>query len=111
LESRSIYKVSHSINKINWLNPTIENGAWIYIGTGDEIRRELIFTSINEHFTNSVLYVSWTRNGSKEVSKADIERSIDDILGVYDFSIWDINFKKVIEFNKSGVMRIGEVNT
>ena len=110
MESRLIYKVSHSIYKIEWLNPTAENGAWIYIGIGGEMRKQFIISSINEYFSvDNVLYVSWTRNGSKVVLKENIENSIDNILGVGDFSVWDTNFKKVIEFNKTGVMRFGKV--
>lgn len=109
MESRLIYIVSHNISKIEWLNPTFENGAWIYIGNDEEMRKDLIFKSINDHFTDNVLYVAWTRNGSREVSKANIELGIEDILGRFNFSIWDTKFKKVIQFNKNGVMRLGEV--
>ena len=110
MESRLIYKVSHSINKVEWLNTTVESGAWIYIGNGDEMRKQFIISSINEYFAiDNMLYVSWTRNGSKEVLKENIENEVGNILGVDHFSIWDTDFKKVIEFNKTGVMRFGKV--
>jgi len=109
LESRLIYIVSHNQNKIEWLNVTVENGAWIYIGNGDELRKEFINKSIDEYFVDSRLYIAWTRNGSKQVPKKNIVYAINNILGSENFSIWDTNFKRVIEFNKMGVMRFGEV--
>ena len=111
MESRLIYKVSHSLHKIEWLNNTVENGAWVFVGSGDDMRKEFIIRRIDEYFVDGTLYVSWTRNESKEVKKENIEYAIENILGVHDFSIWDTNFKKVIEFNKNGVMRFGEVKT
>jgi hypothetical protein len=108
LESRLIYKVSHSKYNIEWLNPTYDNGAWIYIGNGDETNKELILKCINEHFEDDhTLYISWTRNDSKEVPKADIESELSDILG-NDFSIWNTAFTKVIELTHIGVMRLGK---
>lgn len=112
MDSRLIYIVSrHSISKIEWLNPTKENGAWIFVGDGDEVKKSFVFKCISEHFTDNILYVSWTRNGSIETSKENIESAIKDILGKADFFIWDIQFKRVIEFNESGVMRLGEVKS
>lgn len=112
MESRLIYKVSrHCLQNIEWLNATVENGAWVYIGNGYEIRKEFILSSISEYFADEILYISWTRNGSKEIPKETIETAIENMLGVDNFSIWDINFKKVIEFDKMGVMRLGKVKT
>src|SRR5690606_37418393 len=110
MDSRLIFVVTDRLrSKMEWLNPTIENGSWVYIGNDSETRKEFIFKCINEHFTDNELYVSWTRNGSRKVSKETIEFAVDDILGKYDFSIWDTKFKRVIEFSKNDVMRLGEV--
>ena len=111
LESRLIYKVSHSISNIYWSNPTKENGAWVYIGNGDELKTAFVFKCISEHFADNILYVSCTRSKSLQTSKDNIEAAIKDILGNHDFTIWDTQFKKVIEFNKNGVMRLGEVKS
>ena len=111
MESRLIYKLTrYRTNdiEIHWLNSTFENGAWIYIGDGEQINREFVLKKINEHFTDNILYVSWTRNESIEMSKENIESAIKGILGEHDFSIWDSKLRKVIQFNKNGVMRLGE---
>ncbi len=73
------------------------------------MRKEFIIKSIDEYFVDNTLYISWTRKESKEVRKENINDAIENILGVHDFSIWDTNFKKVMEFNKNGVMRFGQV--
>ena len=107
MEPRLIYKVAHSITKIEWLNTTVENGAWVFIGDGPELKKEFIFKSIEEFFSDNTLYVSWTRTGSKAVLKNNIELELKGILGENDFSIWDSKFEKVVEFKSTGVMRFG----
>lgn len=112
MDSRLIFVVTCKLHhKIKWLNPTIENGAWVYVGNALETRKEFIFKCVNGHFTDDELYISWTRAGSCKVPKESIEAAVDDILGIYDFSIWDTKFKRVIEFNKIGIMRLGELET
>ncbi len=90
------------------MNNTRENGAWVYIGNGDEMNRDSIIKKINEHFDSDNLYIAHTRNESIEISKKYIGKAIESILGRVSFLIWDTNFKKVIEFDRNGVMRFGE---
>lgn len=109
MESRLIYKTSqHYIHKVEWLNRTYENGGWIFIGDGDNVDKKQVLNSIAKHLTDEILYISFTRNDSRIAPKTDIELAIADILGRYDFSIWDRDFKHVINFNKNGVMRVGK---
>ena len=107
MDSRLIYIVSHRIHNISWLDWTHENGGWVFIGDGDNVDKALVLKYINNHFADETLYVSFTRNDSRIVSKVNVELAIKDILGKHDFSIWDNEFNKVIVFNKNGVMRIG----
>jgi hypothetical protein len=44
-----------------------------------------------------------------QVSKSSIEQVIDGLLGFQNFLIWDANFKKVMEFNKIGTLRYGQL--
>ncbi len=108
MDSGLIYKVTHNIANIEWLNTTFENGAWIYFGHGEEANKQFVVDNINEYFADeTILYVSWTRTGSKEILKENVEFELADVLGLEDFSIWNSNFKRVIDFKGIGVMRFG----
>lgn len=110
MDSRLIFKLSDRIyeNDIDWLNRTHENGAWIYIVDGNTLMKEFIFDKLNNHFTDNTLYIALSRNDSRVISKKEIESSIEDILGKYDFRIWDTEFKKVAEFKSTNcIMRLG----
>jgi hypothetical protein len=101
MESALIYSVgSHMKNIANW-------SAWVYCGIEDDIKEDVIENAVNEFFPDRMLYLVTNRKASGEVNKQDILERIKKGLGQNDFFIWDINFKKVIEFNKIGVMRNG----
>jgi len=82
---------------------------WVYCGVGDEIKEDVIDMAINEYFQDSMIYFVSARKESREVNKKDILELIKKELGQNELFLWDVNFKKVIEFNKIGVMRNGLV--
>jgi hypothetical protein len=87
------------------------DSEWIYFGDGTNVKKTIVVEIINTHFIESRLLVSWTRQESFQVERDEIEKSIERILGLESFLIWDTNFKKVIEFNHIGVLRVGEVSS
>jgi len=44
-----------------------------------------------------------------ETNQKEILKLTADLLGIADFFIWDADIKKVIEFNKIGVFRCGQL--
>jgi hypothetical protein len=84
---------------------------WIYCGIGDDTKEDFINNMINEYFQDSVLYFVSNRKESGEINKRNILERIKKELGQNELFVWDVNFKKVIEFNKIGVMRNGFVPT
>jgi hypothetical protein len=84
---------------------------WIYCGIGDDTKEDVIDNMINEYFQHSVLYFVSNRKESCEINKQNILERIKKELGQNELFVWDVNFKKVIEFNKIGVMRSGLVPT
>ncbi len=91
-------------DKTNW-------GEWIYCGVGSDIKEDVIDEAIKEHFLDSILYFVSTRKGSSEINKQDILEKIKKELAQNELFIWDTNFKKVIKFDKIGVMVNGVVPT
>ena len=110
MDSKLLYSGSEGMkHKVSWNRITSES-EWTYIGEGSNINMTMVLNSINCHFSNPLLYVCWTRQNSFEATKEHVEIGIKELLGRQDFFIWDSKFKLVIEFNKIGVMRLGQVN-
>ena len=112
LDSKLIYSASEALKlKISWTKVTVDS-EWTYFGEDWEVNKGIVNDSINYHFNSyNSLYVSWTRQQSIEVNKSQIIEQIEKLLGKQSFFIWDTKFKKVIEFNKLGVMRRGKVSS
>jgi hypothetical protein len=109
MESSLIYSASRSLkHKVNWIKVSAET-EWIYFGAQDEANKPIVVKSINEYFPDSTLYIALGRKDSRQADKCEIGEAIDNILGIQDFLIWEMGFKKVVEFNHIGVMRRGYV--
>ncbi|MBK7292048.1 MAG: hypothetical protein KBF82_13320 [Chitinophagaceae bacterium] len=109
MESKLIYIASEKLKgKIKW--PKVSDGEWIYFGAGNEIKNDIVIEKINSHFSEQLLYVSWTRQDSFQTNRKEVFENIKHILGVQDFVIWNSSFSKAIEFNKIGVLRCGKAD-
>ena len=101
MESHQLYSASsHMKNRANWCE-------WIYCGIGDDIKDDIIYKAVNAYFPDSKIYFVSTRKESSQVNKQNVLERIKKGLGEYELFLWDANFKRVIEFNKIGVMRYG----
>ena len=101
MDAHLIYSSSsHMKSVVTW-------SEWVYCGIGDDIKEDVIEKTVNEYFQGSLLYFVTNRKESEEMNKMKIFEMIKTRLGQIEISIWDSNFKKVIEFNKIGVMRSG----
>jgi hypothetical protein len=107
MDSKNIFILSQTYsNKINWekVNPDSE---WTFIG-GDKMKAKDLLDSF---FNNELsLYLIIDRHNSKQDNKPYIFEKIKEYLEQRDFLIWDLNFNKIIEFNKVGVYRVGKRN-
>jgi len=66
---------------------------------------------VNEYFQDSTLYFVTDRKESSEINKQDILQRINKELEQKELFLWDVNLKKVMEFNRIGVMRKGLIST
>ncbi len=109
LTSRVIYEKSkHLQSNVKWI--LIDDVEWIYGGTTDDLKLNIIINHFDNHFKGFKKFnISLNRNNSYEVSRNDIEATIIKLIGIENFFIWDSDFKNVIEFNEIGVFRKGEI--
>ena len=109
MDSRIIYESNKTYyNKVEWLMPSIKSESeWIYLNF-EETKSEIIIQEIIESFFESeILFVSLTRNESFQTEKTNINTKIKEYLKSENFSIWNQEFSKVLDFNKIGIYRKG----
>jgi len=106
MDPHLIYTISRSIkdNKIHWIKAS-NDSEWVHFGVNKQIAIDII----DNHFSNELLYVVFTRRKSVQTAKIDIEKMISALFGFQNFSIWDAEFKKIAQFNSIGTVRIGLV--
>jgi hypothetical protein len=104
MDSRIIYESNKTYNnKIEWLMPTIRSESeWIYLNNENSIQE-----IIESYFDSEILFVSFTRNESFQTEKTNILGKIKEYLKAQNFSIWNKEFSKVLQFNKIGIYRKG----
>jgi hypothetical protein len=104
MEAHLIYTThSHLKNLVIW-------SEWIYCGVGTDIKEDVINKMVHEYFGDVIIYLVTNRTESGEINKPDILGKIKKELERKELFLWDTNLKKVIEFNKIGVMRKGLVS-
>jgi hypothetical protein len=108
MDSRLIFEASeHLKSKIIWI--TVEESEWQYFGAESEINSEFVLEKVDSYFRDSRFYVSYSRSESFETRASTFIPSITKLLGFQNFMVWDLSFKKVIEFSHIGVLRCGHV--
>lgn len=106
MDSKNIYISSQVFSrKTLWLRNHSADSEWFFIGSDTSKLNVIIDSFFAEE---QALYLVTDRHNSKQLSKSETLENAKDLLEKTQFSIWDFNFKKVIEFNKIGVYRIGE---
>ncbi len=107
MDSKNIYISTQTFKKkVSWLaNGT--DSEWNFIGN-DLIKLKLLIDSFFEK--EQRFYFVTDRHHSSEEEKIKIYEYSSLLIEKQDFSIWNRQFNKVIEFNKIGVYRIGNYN-
>lgn len=108
LDSRLLHKtVSHLIQSVTWLDgPLID---WKYHGLDNDLNFERIRSAIDNHLKSSQIYLVYNRTDSSAYNRNELESHLNGIIGCNDFTLWNIELTRVIEFNKIGVYRLGEL--
>lgn len=109
LDSRLIYQtdeVYHS--KVCWARPDINSDSeWLYCGLQNDFKKDLVTDLICKQFPDTTtLYLKHERNDSIRISRSDLISNLTDFIGK-DIRVWDDRFLKVIEINRTGIVRLG----
>ena len=106
MDSKNIHISSQTYLKNMFWLPNGTESEWNFIGN-DVIKLQSLINSIFK--TDQTLYLVTDRHNSLEEDKIKILEYSKLLIEQKDFLIWDIHFKKVVEFNKIGVYRIGNL--
>ena len=95
--------------KIKWFK--FSETEWIYCGAEGEVEWDVIEREFDNFFDDGIFYISSTRNNSFDSEKKNLLSSLQTLVGVKNFLVWNQDFKKAIEFNHIGVFRKGSFNS
>jgi hypothetical protein len=106
MDSRLIFAASqHLESKISWI--TVGESEWQCFGAESEVNLEFVVEKVDSFFRDSHFYVSYSRSESFETGSSTFIPLIAKLLGSQNFIVWDLSFKKVIEFSLIGVLSCG----
>lgn len=108
MEPRLIYESNKTyFQKAKWLRNENTESEWHFIGIENNVGEKEINKILVENFDDENLYFVMSRNESSEMNKTELTKKISEVFRNFDFTVWDKKFRKVIEFNKIGIYRIG----
>lgn len=109
MDSRLIYTATRRLlDEIEW--DSLEGFEWIHFGTEQEVNVDLVNTVIQRHFKGEdTLLCVLGRNDSQEVNYENVHAVVSPLLGKVNFFLWNKYMKKVMEFNKVGILRQGTI--
>ena len=103
MDSRQMYQATNHLSSIiNW------DKDWIHFGTEEQIKFDLIEKLIDDNINSQDILFIQERTNSKKCDRSEIIDLIRPSLGKKNFQIWTMTLEKVIEFNKIGVLRLGQ---
>ena len=108
MESRLIYESNKTyLNHVEWIKAENAGSEWSFFGNDENIGEIQIRKILDENFDDENLYFVFSRNESSEMNKNELVKKISKVFRYYNFTVWNNNFRKVIEFNKVGIYRNG----
>ncbi|WP_430399681.1 hypothetical protein [Flavobacterium sp.] len=109
MESRLIFEADKTYkDKIEWIKPSeASESEWVYLNFVDSLNEKVFVGLINEYLNSDILYIVISRKNSFEIKKENIISEVKEYLENVDFTIWNQEFNKVIEFNKIDIYRKG----
>ena len=109
MDSRLIFAASEKIKpQVSWVIHS--ETEWVYFGAGDEVNLDFVKEIVDNRFSDTLLRISLTRQGSFESHINDFLATTKNILGHRNFIVWNSSFDQAIEFNTIGVLRYGTVS-
>jgi hypothetical protein len=101
MDAKLIYIASsRMVNLVKWSD-------WVYCGIDNDFQAGVIEKEINQHLQSSPLYFVISRTESGKTDARSIIELLKNKLAENQIIIWDNSFKKVMAFDRIGVMRKG----
>lgn len=106
MDSKNIYiSYQHYSNEVEW--EMHEESEWIYFGAKEEFKKEKAIELIYSFFEESELYFITDRRSSILIEKNIGIEKIMEAIDEYDPALANVDFSKIMEFDKIGVVRKG----
>jgi hypothetical protein len=107
-DSRLLFETNKTyINKVEWIDIDNNGSEWKYLGIDENIDETDIKFIINEIFKTDNFNLIISRSESFNIDKNELITKVLNIFRSTDFTIWDSDFNKIVEYNKIGIYRIG----
>ena len=112
MESRLIFETDKTYkDKIEWIKTSEESESeWVYFSFEESLNEKDFLDLINEYLNSDILYIVISRKNSFKIKKESIISEVKEYLGCIDFTVWNQEFNKAIEFNKIGIYRKGMIH-
>ncbi|MFB6456779.1 hypothetical protein ACE38W_16015 [Chitinophaga sp. Hz27] len=92
--------------RIKWVMN--RGNEWTYIGIGGDYNEDKANTLIEQHFSDSEIYLVIDRHNSFLTLTKTAAQSIRELLNKNDLTLSNKDFTKMIVFNRIGVVKYGE---
>ena len=85
----------------------LKGNEWNYIGVGDNYNERIVNNLIEQHFSDSEIYLVIDRHNSFLTQTQAAAQSIRELLNKGGLTISNKDFTKMIVFNRIGVVKYG----
>lgn len=103
MDSRQLYKAAeHLGTTLTW------EKEWIYFGTTNEVKYELIEDLINNFLEGDEINLVHERTNSGTIETTKVLPAIKELLGKSNFELWNYSIERAIQFNRIGVLLKGK---
>lgn len=107
MDAKNIFiSCNHYSGRIKWV--AIKGNEWNYIGVGSDYNESKANKLIEQHFSDSEIYLVIDRHNSFLTQAKTAAQSIRELLNKKDLILSNKDFTKMIVFNKIGVVKYGE---
>jgi hypothetical protein len=107
MDAKNIFiACNHYAGRIKWV--MIKGNEWNYIGVGCDYNESKVNKLIEQHFSDSEIYLVIDRHNSFSIQTKTAAQSIREPLNKNDLTLSNKDFTKMIAFNRIGVVKYGE---
>ncbi|SEW51862.1 hypothetical protein [Chitinophaga arvensicola] len=107
MDTKNIFiACSHYAGRIKWVMHN--RNEWSYIGVGDDYNEDKVNKIIAQHFPDSTIYLVIDRHHSFLTPTATAAQTIREPLQKNNLTLSNLDFTKMMVFDRIGVVKYGE---